>query len=176
MEKIQTINEYIAAEMGGKIVRKRKSPLAGLLLIAVGVAMMVLMNSTHMADSLQASALTVGLICLALGLVLTAMAFSGALWCYRYVTTGSKLKEKKVYLGADDYNKAAEALRNGDKGGLGNLKAVVSSNGALHVLRSLDGSIALLQAGRFDTGHFEAETPVMVLVGTEVAAIGALCK
>lgn len=176
MEKIQTINEYIAAEMGGKIVRKRKSPLAGLLLIAVGVAMMVLMNSTHMADSLQASALTVGLICLALGLVLTAMAFSGALWCYRYVTTGSKLKEKKVYLGAADYNKAAEALRNGDKGGLGNLKAVVSSNGALHVLRSLDGSIALLQAGRFDTGHFEAETPVMVLVGTEVAAIETLCK
>lgn len=176
MEKIQTINEYIAAEMGGKIVRKRKSPLAGLLLIAVGVAMMVLMNSTHMADSLQASALTVGLICLALGLVLTAMAFSGALWCYRYVTTGSRLKEKKVYLGADDYNKAAEALRNGDKGGLGNLKAVVSSNGALHVLRSLDGSIALLQAGRFDTGHFEAETPVMVLVGTEVAAIETLCK
>lgn len=176
MEKIQTINEYIAAEMGGKIVRKRKSPLAGLLLIAVGVAMMVLMNSTHMADSLLASALTVGLICLALGLVLTAMAFSGALWCYRYVTTGSRLKEKKVYLGADDYNKAAEALRNGDKGGLGNLKAVVSSNGALHVLRSLDGSIALLQAGRFDTGHFEAETPVMVLVGTEVAAIETLCK
>ena len=176
MEKIQTINEYIAAEMGGKIVCKRKSPLAGLLLIAVGVALMVLMNSTHMADSLQASALTVGLICLALGLVLTAMAFSGALWCYRYVATGSKLKEKKVYLGADDYNKAAEALRNGDKGGLVNLKAVVSSNGALHVLRSMDGSIALLQAGRFDTGHFEAETPVMVLVGTEVASIESLCK
>lgn len=175
MEKIQTINEYIAAEMGGKIVCKRKSPLAGLLLIAVGVALMVLMNSTHMADSLQASALTLGLICLALGLVLTAMAFSGALWCYRYVATGSKLKEKKVYLGADDYNKAAEALRNGDKGDLGNLKAVVSSNSALHVLRSLDGSIALLQAG-LDTGHFEAATPVMVLVGTEVASIESLCK
>ena len=68
-----------------------------------------------------------------------------------------------------------EALRNGDKGGLGNLKAVVSSNGALHVLRSLDGSIALLQAG-LDTGHFEAATPVMVLVGTEVASIESLCK
>jgi hypothetical protein len=40
----------------------------------------------------------------------------------------------------------------------------------------MDGSIALLQAGRFDTGHFEAETPVMVLVGTEVAAIESLCK
>lgn len=176
MEKIQTINEYIAAEMGGKIVRKRKSPLAGLLLIAVGVALMVLMHTSHMADSLQAAALTVGLICLALGLVLTAMALSGALWCYRYVATGSKLKEKKVYLGVDDYNKAAEALKGGDKGALGNLKAVVSSNGALHVLRSMDGSIALLQAGRFDTGHFEAETPVMVLVGTEVAAIESLCK
>lgn len=176
MEKIQTINEYIAAEMGGKIVRKRKSPLLGLLLLAVGIVMLVLMHSAHIADSLQALTLTVGILCLALGLVLTAMNLSGAMWGYHYAATGSKMKEKKVYLGVEDYGKAREALSGGDKTALGNLKAVVSSNGALHVLRSADGAIALVQAGRFDTGHFEAETPVAVLGGTEVVAIESLCR
>lgn len=176
MEKIQTIDEYIATEMGGKIVRKKKSPVGALLLLAVGAGMLILMRTANMGDSLQAASLTAGLICLAVGLILTAMHLSGALWRYCYATTGCRMVDKKVYLSTDDYHRAVEALSDGNKTSLSNLKSVVSSNGAVRVLRSKDGALALVQAGRFDTGHFEAETPVMTLVGMEAAPIESLCR
>ena len=176
MEKKQTINEYIATEMGGKIEKKKDFPLVGLTLLIGGAIALVLMAGIHDADSLQTLLLTVGIISIAVGLVLTAMALSGSMWHYRYIATGSRMQDGKVYLSIDDYQTAVEALVSKDHGSLSHLKAVVSSNCALRVLRSKDGSIALVQAGRYDTGHFEEETPVVCLVGTEVAAIEALCR
>jgi hypothetical protein len=176
MEHIKTIEEHIATEMGGKIERKKNFPLLGLVLLAAGVAMLVLMAGIQNADSLQTLLLTAGMICTALGLLFTLMALSGALFHYRYAATGSRIKERKVYLNPEDYRTAYDALTTDATGDLASVKPVVSSNSALRVLRSKDGSIALVQGGRYDTGHFEAETPVKVLVGTEVAATEALCK
>lgn len=176
MEHIKTIDEYIAAEMGGKIERKKNFPLLGLVLLAAGVAMLVLMAGIQNADSLQTLLLTAGMICTALGLLFTLMALSGALFYYRYAATGSRIKERKVYLSPEDYRVAYDALTTAATGDLASVKPVVSSNCALRVLRSKDGSIALVQGGRYDTGHFEVETPVKVFVGTEVAAIEALCR
>lgn len=176
MEHIKTIEEYIATEMGGKIDRKKNFPLLGLVLLAAGVAMLVLMAGIQNADSLQTFLLTAGMICVAVGFLLTAMGLSGALFHYRYAATGSRMKERKIYLNPEDYRTAHDALTTGTPSDLATVNPVVSSNCALRVLRSKDGSIALVQGGRFDTGHFEAETPVKVLVGTEVAAIEALCR
>ena len=176
MEHIKTIEEYIATEMVGKIERKKNFPLLGLVLLAAGVAMLVLMAGIQNADSLQTFLLTAGMICVAVGFLLTAMGLSGALFHYRYAATGSRIKERKVYLSLEDYRTAYDALTTGTAGDLASVKPVVSSNCALRVLRSKDGSIALVQGGRYDTGHFEVETPVKVLVGTEVAAIEALCR
>jgi len=176
MENSQTIEQYIDAEMNGKIVRKRKPIAVDLLLLAIGIALLVLMTKTNMNDSLQAATLTVGLIALAVGIILTFMNISGALWYYKYVPTGSRCKDKKVYLGADDYRRAVEALNSGNKAVLGELQAVTTSNGALHILRSNDGAFALVQAGRLDTSRFEAETPVVTFSDSEVASIERLCK
>ena len=176
MEHIKTIEEHIATEMGGKIERKKNFPLLGLVLLAAGVAMLVLMAGIQNADSLQTFLLTAGMICTALGLLFTLMALSGALFHYRYAATGSRIKERKIYLSPEDYRTAYDALTTGATGDLASVKPVVSSNSALRVLRSKDGSIALVQGGRYDTGHFEAETPVKVLVGTEAAATEALCR
>ena len=176
MEKIPTIEEYIATEMIGKIDRRKDFPVAGLALLAIGAVMMVLMVNTHDADSLQTLLLTAGMICIAVGLLLTVMHLSGAIRHYRYIATGSRMKERKVYLDVADYRTAVDALASGHKTELGSLKPVVSSNSALRVLRSRDGAVALVQAGRYDTGHCEVETPVTTLVGTEVAAIEALCR
>ena len=148
MEHVKTIDEYIATEMGGKIVRKRKSPIPYITILAVGILLLVLLHNIHAADSLQAFILTAGIICLAVGLVLTAVNISGAMWCYKYVSTGSSMKDKKVYLDINDYLKASEALRNGNTSSLAGLRAIVSSNNALRVLCSKDGSIALVQGGR----------------------------
>lgn len=176
MENFQTIEQYIAAEMSGKIVSKRKPIIVDLLLDFAGIALLVLMAYAKMSDSLQAATLTVGFLTLAVGLILTFMNLSGASTYYRYVPTGSRCKDKKVYLASDDYRRAVEALNSGDKNVLGELKAIATSNGALHILLSNDGAFALVQAGRLDTSRFEAETPVVPFADSEVVAIEQLCK
>lgn len=176
MERLQTIEQYIAAEMNGKIERKRKPIVVDLLVLVVGIALLVLVVKAKMSDSLQAATLTVGLIALAVGVILTFMNLSGALWYYMYVPTGCRCKDKTVYLGADDYRRAVEALNGGNKAVLGELRAVTTSNGALRILRSSDGAFALVQAGRLDSSSFEVETPVVLFADSDVISIERLCK
>lgn len=176
MEKTQTIEQYIAAETGGQVVRKRNSPLLGILLLVIGAGLMALLINVKMADSLQTATLTVSAITAALGLLFTAMNISGAMWHYVYAPTGSRLKDHKAYLAVADYQRCLDAIERGDTAALSTLSPVVSSNCALRVLYSIDGAMALLQAGRYETSRFEEETPVVCLVGTEVAAIEALCR
>jgi hypothetical protein len=176
MEHIQSIEEHIAAEMGGKIACKHNSILAPLLVLCIGIGLLVLMTQSHLSDALSSACLTVGLIASAVGLILTAMNLSGALCHYTYVSTGSRMKDHKVYLTADDYRKAVDALSEGDTATLSDLHPVNSSNCALRILSSTDGSIALMQPMRDESGHLAPDAPVKCIVGTEVAHIKSLCK
>lgn len=176
MEKQQTINEYVAAEMGDKIVRKAKSPLLGLLLLGVGIGLVVLLSAVQMGDALQAACLTFSIIGSALGIILTAMCLTKTLWRYVYLPTRSKMRQCTCYLSNTDYQITLEAIRDKRLNLLASLPPVVSSNSALSILYSHDHAVALLQAGRYDSGHFEPETPVVCLTGTEVTHIQALCK
>lgn len=176
MEHIQSIEEYIAAEMGGKIARKHNPILAPLLVLCIGIGLLVLMTQSHLSDALSSACLTVGLIASAVGLILTAMNLSGALYHYTYVSTGSRMKDHKIYLDADDYRKAMDALSDGKAATLSDLHPVTSSNNILRILVCKDHSIALLQPLRDDNGHFSPDAPVKCLVGTEVAHIKSLCK
>lgn len=176
MEHIQTIEEHIAAEMGGKIERKRNSIVLPLTVLAVGVGLIVLLTQTRLTDALSSACLTVGLIATALGIILTAMNLSGALCHYRYVSTGSRMKDHKVYLTADDYRKALDALKEDRMEELSGLHPVNSSNCALRILAGRDRSIALVQPMRDESGHLAPDAPVRCLVGTEVAHIKTLCK
>ena len=176
MEKYQTIDEYVAAEMSDKIKRKAKSPLLGLLILAVGIVLLVLLRTQKMGDTLMTTCLTVGIIGTALGIIITAMCLTGAISHYVYKPTHSRMKQRKCYLSLDDYKLCIEAIGCNNLAALGALQPVVSSNSALNILYSRDHAIALLQAIRDNSGHFEPETPVLRLTGTEVTHIHALCK
>ena len=176
MEKYQTIDEYVAAEMGDKIKRKAKSPLLGLLILAVGIGLIVLLSTVPMGDALQATCLTLGIISSALGIILTGMCLSKALTYYLYTPTHSRMKQRKCYLSLDDYKLCIEAIGCNNLTTLGALHPVTSSNSALNILYSCDHAIALLQAIRDNSGHFEPETSVIRLTGSEVTHIQSLCK
>ena len=176
MEKYPTIEEYVATEMGDKIERKAKSPLLGLLILAVGIALLVLMRATPLSDALMSTCLTLGIIAVAVGIVLTAMCLTKALWHYVYIPTRSPMRECKCHLSSTDYQITLEALRDKRVGLLASLPAVVSSNSALSLLYSRDHTIVLLQAMRDNSGHFEPETPVVVVTGPDAANLQALCK
>ena len=111
---MKTIEQYIETEMSGIIARKRNSPLPAVLVLVVGVGMLVLMSAARMGDILSATCLTVGLIGTVIGLILTAMNLSGAMTHFVYLPTRSRMREKKVYLGGDDYRDIVEAINNGD--------------------------------------------------------------
>ncbi len=157
---MKTIEQYIETEMSGKIARKRNSPLPAVLVLVVGVGMLVLMSAARMGDILSATCLTVGLIGTVIGLILTAMNLTGAMTHFVYLPTRSCMREKKVYLGGDDYRDIVEAINNGDFQKLADLSPVVSSNSAVRLLASRDGECVLVQAVRDQNGHFEPETEV----------------
>lgn len=162
--------------MYGKISRKRNSPLPNLLVLAVGVGLLVLLRTTTLGDSLGTTCLTVGIICTALGFVLTAMNLSGAMTHFVYLPTRSRMKEKKVYISGDDYNDISDAIVSGNLQPLATIRPMVSSNSAVRILASRDGECVLIQAIRDQSGHFEPETDVRVLNGTAAAAIQHLLK
>ena len=176
MEKYQTIDEYVAAEMSDKIERKAKSPLLGLLILAVGIFLLVMLRTQKMDDTLMATCLTVGIIALGVGIIITAMCLNGAISHYVYKPTHSRMKQRKCYLSLDDYKLCIEAIGCNNLAALGALHPVNSSNGALSILYSRDHAVALLQAIRDNSGHFEPETPVIRLTGSEVTHIQSLCK
>ena len=173
---MKTIEQYIETEMTGKIIRKRNSPLPYLLVLAVGIGFLLLMGTAHLGDSLSATCLTIGLIATALGLILTAMNFSGAMTHYVYLPTNSRMKEKKVYVSGDDYKDIADAIASGNLRPLATIRPVVSSNSAVRILASRDGACLLVQAVRDQNGHFEPETDVRPLSGTDAEAIQPLLK
>ena len=176
MEKYQTIDEYIAAVMGDEITRKAKSPLLGLLILAVGIGMLVLLRTQTMGDALMTACLTVGILALAVGIVMTAMCLTKAVWHYVYKPTRSRMRWRKCYLVGDDYRRCVDAINVADAKTLATLKPDTNSNSSLRILYSRDHAVALLQAGRDDSGHFEPETPVLRLSGSEVTWIETLCK
>lgn len=176
MEKYQTIDEYVAAEMGDKIKRKAKSPLLGLLILAVGIVLLVLSRTQKMGDTLLATCLTVGIIAVSVGIIITAMCLTGAISHYVYKPTRSRMRRRKCYLSIDDYQHCLDAIGDNNIGAFASLQPTTSSNGALDLLYSRDHAVALLQAIRDNSGHFEPETPVIRLSGNEVNAVQQLCK
>ena len=173
---MKTIEQYIETEMSSKISRKRNSPLPSLLVLAVGVALLMLLQVADMGDILGTASLTLGIICTALGLILTAMNLSGAMTHFVYLPTRSRMKEKKVYVSGDDYNDIADAIVSGNLQSLATIRPVVSSNSVMRIIASCDGECVLVQANRDQSGHFEPDSEVLLLTGTAAAAIQHLLK
>ena len=173
---MKTIEQYINTEMSGKIASKKNSPLPSLLVLAIGIGLMVLLRIMKMGDSLGTACLTIGIICSAVGLILTAMNLTGAMTHFVYLPTRSRMHEKKVYVSGDEYKDIVDAINNGNLQSLATIRPVVSSNSAVHILASRDGECSLVQAGRYDTGHFESETDVLQLSGPGAAAIQHLLR
>ena len=173
---MNTIEQYIDTEMSSRITRKRNSPLPSLLVLAVGIALLILLRIGQMGDTLMATCLTLGLILTGTGLFLTGMSLSGAMTHLVYLPTRSRMRERKVYVGADDYKVIANALSDGDMQPLYNIRPVVGSNTALRIIASRDGACALMQAIRDQGGHFEPDSNVRLLTDADTAVLQHLMK
>lgn len=176
MEKHQTIDEYIATYMGDKIVRKAKSPLQGIFILVAGIGLLLMLHTLKLSDAMTTSCLTFGIIFTGLGIIITAMCITKSIWHYVYLPTHSRMRRHKCYLNSGDYQHCIECIGDNNITALATLLPIVSSNCALDLLYSQDGVIVLLQFVRDNSGHFEPETPVILITGTEVNAVQHLCK
>lgn len=167
MEHTQNINEYIATQMSGEMERKGKSPMLWIILTLIGVAAIVACFARGLSDSMQTLLLTVGVIALGVGVVFSVLCFTKTLWHYKYLPTGSPVSIKTVYLNTDDYRRCREALAENRHDILNTLTPQISTNSGVTVVRSRDAALVLLQAGRYDTGVFEPESPVVRLQADE---------
>lgn len=173
---MKTIEQYIDAEMSGKITRKKNSPLPNMLVLAVGIVVLALLRTVKMGDTMMTTCLTIGIILTGIGLVLTAMSLSGAMSHFVYMPTHSRMHEKKVYVSGDDFKDVVDAIANDGLQPLAAIRPVVSSNSALRIFVSSDGACALVQAIRDQVGHFDPESDVLVLTGSETSAVMSLVK
>lgn len=170
MENIQNIDEYIIEKMADKVVRKGNSPWAWILLTAIGAAAVAVSFTQKLSDSGQMLLLTLGVVAVLVGGVLTALCLSKTLWYYFYEPTGQRVRQRLYYLSAEDYAKCCDALTEKSYSQLGNLQPQVTSLLVLQAAWSCDGSFVLLQAGRHDSGRMLPETTVARLEGAEASA------
>jgi len=176
MDKIKNIDEYISEQMGSEVAKKGKNPILWLLLTVVGVAVIVVSFSDSLSDSVQTLLLTIGSIMAAVGAVVSVLCITKTMWVYTYLPTGSRIATKTVYLALDDYKRFKEMVSNSSYGDLGELHPQVSTNMGVELARSADGRLVLLQAGRYDVGHFEPETEVVRLEGDGASSVQAWFK
>lgn len=170
MDSIRNIDKYIIEEMADRVVRKGKSPLAWFLLLSMGLAALAASFTQGLTDSGQMLLLTLGVAAVLVGGVLTVLCLCKVLWYYRYVPTGSRVRQRLIYLSAEEYAKCCDALKEGNYSRLGNLHPQVSSLQVLQAAWSPDGAFVLLQAGRHDSGRLLPETTVARLEGAEAQA------
>ncbi len=173
---METIHQYIENQMSDVVAKKKQNPIPSMLVLAVGIVLLIMMRTSEASDSLRMIMLTVGIICTALGFILTAMNLSGSMWHFFYKPTSCRMKGTKIYLSASDYHTALDAINKNDILAISQLKPQVSGNGALDLLFSTDGACLLLQAGRFEGSRFEPETPVACFQGADALTIIKLCK
>lgn len=176
MEKIETIEEYLSTRMNDKIARRKKSPVAYLTLLIIGIGSLVSLKHLPANDSLQMAVLTVGIIALAVGVVLTAMWLSGALWHYTWLPSHSKMKEKRLYLDSNDYAKAVDGLARGDKHIFEKIGLSNNGNSLVRILYSHDRAVAVVQACHEDGAHLEPDTSPLCFTGEETSFIIPICR
>ncbi len=176
MDKKTTIEEYIQTTMNNKIACRTNNPTVYFATLAAGVTLLVSLKFVHTGDSLQMVMLTGGLVLLAIGLVLTAMWLSGALWHYIWLPTRSRMKEMRIYMPQDKYATLVEGLKRGDKHILEDTTPAGDGNSVVRILYSRDRTIAIVQACHEEGNHLEPDTTPLCFNGDEPLFIKAICK
>ena len=162
--------------MAGKIERRSNSILVPVIVCAVGIISLILAYTAHPSDAFQIALLTLGFILSFTGLVWAILCVTHTLWHYHYLPTNSPMRDKTLYLSAEDFRYCSEVLNSNNTDSSKTLRPIPSSNSVLRIVYSRDMNFALLQSGHMDTSQIEPTSPVVTLSGSEVAGISSLLR
>lgn len=162
MEDYIKIEEYInnnANDANGIISLRKKSPLAGLITLVCGIAVLLLSSKATLGDTAKMSLLTIGILAILTGFFMAILVTAGKSKL-TYKPTNAPMKHYKRYINADDRQTLRECINSGDLAALGKVRIENSTCSLLHVYLSSDGQYALMQLTEYIPHSFEPITPV----------------
>lgn len=163
MEDYIKIEEYInnsANDPKSPISRRKKGPLAGIIVLACGIAVLLLSLKMPMGDTAKMSLLTIGILAILTGFFMAVLSITTGKCRLIYQPTGSSIKHYQRYINADDRNALRECIISGDLSQLHKIRIENSTRGLLHIYLSCDGQYALMQLDEYIPHCFEPSTPV----------------
>ena len=169
MENIIEIEEYLKNGTNDKIGRYRKSPVAGILVLIIGIAVLIVSLKIALPDALKMTLLTLGALGLIAGFLM--LVFGAAGNSYQYLPTRSPLKHYRRYINTADRQQAINCLTTGDFTHLGDIRQEASTSAMVVAYVSRDGACAILQLMEYVPHHFQASTPVLVADPASIPAL-----
>lgn len=163
MEK-KLIDEVLAEVAPDKIVMHRRSPLAAIIVLFVGVLLLVL-NSTASGDhesGLQAGAAIGGVIACGVGVVMMILTFTGKKNMPYSVAERKALRKTTNFYSFTDRDKVAEAVRNNNHKALDKIPTSQSA-AVLHICWATpSGKLRIEQVQEYIPHRYEPVTEVLV--------------
>lgn len=163
MEDYIKIEEYInnnANDANGIISLRKKSPLAGLITLVCGIAVLLLSLKATMGDTAKMSLLTIGILAILTGFFMAILTLTAGKSKLTYKPTNAPMKHYKRYINADDRQALRECINSGDLKALGKVRIENSTCSLLHVYLSTDGQYALMQLTEYIPHSFVPVTHV----------------
>lgn len=163
MEDFTTIKEYLDSGANSRIVKHRKSPLAGIIVFICGVVLLWVSLRTRLSDTLQMSLLTIGACAAITGFLMVVMTYVSGDGRYIFTPTRAKIKHHSKYINADDRQMLKDMLSDGNLTALPRVRKEVSTGTLLQAYVSTDGSLGLLQLEEYIPHNFMPATAVVTV-------------
>ncbi len=171
MENFVKIADYVKTMPEKKIIRKRYSPFAALVVLFAGICAIILGIKTNLGDVLNMTILVLGFVVAIIGLTCLLVAMDKNSGRLIYAPTKSKMKSKKVYVNLSDRQHLEEMLASGNFAGLQQIKKEVSTMLMLEILISKDDQAAVLQLNLYSMCSFSPVSEPVFVFGDQVAFV-----
>lgn len=163
MEK-KLIDEVLAEVAPDKIVMHRRSPLAAIIVLLVGIVLLIL-NFTASGDNesgLQAGAALGGIVACGVGVAMLILAFTGKKNRPYSIAERKALHKTTTFYSFADRDKVAEAVRNNDLKALAKVPTSQSA-AVLHICWATpSGKLRVEQVQEYIPHRYEPVTEVLV--------------
>ncbi len=163
MENYKNIEAEILEMPEGTIAIKKKSPLAAIVFILVGILVFIAgTQKISPYDSLNMTVLTIGICLFLFGIIKLCLDLGSER--YVYIPQNKRLKKHKIYISNESKMKLAKQLQEDNVGKMDGYSKEMSSGSILYVLTT-NSDYCLAQVLEFSQDRYEPVMPMVVLVG-----------
>lgn len=163
MENFIEIENYLANEKDGNIVKERKNPFYGLLTLLIGIIVTIVSIQCKIPETVQMACLSAGVISVLVGSVMLVLVYTSDSGNYRFKTTGARLCRYRRYIATADRQQLIEYVNSGNMRLLQDINKETSTGTMLQAFIANDGYYAIVQVEEYIPYSFTPCTPPVTL-------------